>query len=275
MLLPLVSFCQRDSGYHKQDRLVIGVQANTVPSVFMGPPYYYATNYTAEASSIWSVYVGNGTTINSTSPQSYETDNTSDKSYSWGAFAKFRLNTNWMMRINVIMSHYSISSNAYNYNYDNPTYTSTFNEMQSYSRNDWQFSIGVEREINIKHFNLFVGANVPVTIYGTANYGESNINDTNGVFYNYSGTTIVYHNGFSAGLGIYGGINYRYKFILIGPQFSLAYLYYSVGGNSQETNVYYGPGYYSTSSSMYLGHYFSKWLVSQPMWSVNLSFDLF
>jgi hypothetical protein len=149
-------------------------------------------------------------------------------------------------------------------------YIETGTSTASYTRNDWQFAIGVERIFSIKHFNFYGGTEIEVIIRGDGDGSSSIIVDTNNSYAANNSTTGVYDNGWSMGLGFFLGFNFNYKFISIGPEVSLAFMYNKYGGDYQES-FYESQNTPQNSSIDFKGYEVIKWQMSPVVGSINLS----
>lgn len=128
-----------------------------------------------------------------------------------------------------IHSAWNYEDASFNYSYD-----ATKTEMDLY------IAPAISKIFTVSRFNYFAGVELPVTIYGRSKvrklYSYSTLGS--GDLRYSSETSGDYSNGFSAGLGAFGGFSVKFfNNLTFGPEAGFAFLFSDYGGRGAFTSV--------------------------------------
>jgi hypothetical protein len=147
----------------------------------------------------------------------------------------------WRVRAGVIRT--SIHSG---WSYSDASFTYTYEAGKK--EMDYYLAPGITKMFTVNRFEYFAGVEMPVTIYGPAKVYKQYGYGTAGVAeQRYSNiTTGSYRNGFSAGLGAFGGFSVRfYRNFTFGPEVGFAFLYSDLGSSGAFTSTTTDNGSYT------------------------------
>jgi hypothetical protein len=162
----------------------------------------------------------------------------------------------------VIRSDWGFSDPAFAHSYE-----------ASKQQTDIYFAPGITKMFTVMRFAYFAGVEMPVTLYGPAkvrkSYSYSDVS-TGELKYTFE-TTGSYRNGWSAGVGAFGGFSARfYKTITFGPEVGFAFLYSDYGSSGEFDSTTQNGSTHSDHSTF--SRSYRKFGVSGITGSLNLSY---